>query len=74
MTGILNRRLVAEIQFHNTLHEFQMGRGTGNAYFESKLIHQLVYMREDILYNILLDKHRAYDALDRNLCLDVLVV
>ena len=28
---ILNRRLTAEISFHNTLHRFRAGRGTGTA-------------------------------------------
>ena len=44
-TGILNRRLMAEIQFHNTLHSLCTGRCTGIASLEANLIQQLMYMR-----------------------------
>ena len=29
-------------------------------------------MTEEVLYEIFLDLHKAYDALDRNRCLDIL--
>ena len=29
-------------------------------------------MREEVLYEIFIDIHKAYDALDRDLCLDIL--
>ena len=38
VTGILNRRREAAIQFHNTLHGFRTGRGTGTTSLESKLL------------------------------------
>lgn len=72
VTGILNRRLTAAIQFHNTLHGFRTVRGTGTAYLESKMLQQLMAMREEFLYDIFLDLNKSYDALDRNLCLDIL--
>ena len=43
--GILNRLLTENIQFYNTLHGFRMGRGTGTASLEAKLLQQLMAMR-----------------------------
>ena len=62
----LNRRLAASITFHNFLHLFRAGRGTGTATLEAKLIQQLAALREEVLYVIFLDLHKAYDALDRS--------
>ena len=42
---ILNRRLTSSITFHDVLHGFRAGRGTGTATLEAKLIHQLAAMR-----------------------------
>ena len=69
---ILNCRLTASITFHNFLHRFWEGSGTGTATLESKLIQQLAKLREEVLYVIFLDLHTAYDALDRSRCLDIL--
>ena len=72
MTVILNRRLTASIAYHNSLHGFQAGRGTGTATLEAKLIHQLDALREEVLYVIFLDLHKAYDSLERSRCLEIL--
>ena len=72
MAGILNFRLMAAIQFHNILHGFRLGRGTGTASLEAKLLQKIMDMREKVLYNIFLDLHKAYDALNCDLCLDTL--
>ena len=69
---ILNRRLTASITFHDFLHEFRAGRGTGTATLKAKLIQKLVALREEVLYVIFLDLHKAYDALERSRCLDIL--
>ena len=42
---ILNRRLTSSITFHEVLHGFWAGRGTGTATLEAKLIQQLAAMR-----------------------------
>ena len=55
VTGILNHRFTSMIQFHDVLHRFQAGRGTGNATLEAKLLHHLTAMREAVLYNIFLE-------------------
>ena len=69
---ILNRRITASITFHNFLHGFRAGRGTGTATHEAKLLQQLAVLREEILYVIFLDLHKAYDALDSSMCLNIL--
>ena len=72
VAAILHRRLTASITFHDLLHGFREGRGTGTATLEAKLLHQLAAMREEVLYVIFLDLHKAYDALDRSRCLEIL--
>ena len=61
---ILNRRITASITFHDFLHGFRAGCGTGTATLEANLLQQLVALREKILYVIFLDLHKVYDALD----------
>ena len=69
---ILNLRLTASITFHDFLHGFRAGRCTGTATLEAKLLHKLADMRKEVLYLILLDLHKAYDALERSSCLEIL--
>ena len=73
MIRILNLCLIAEIQFHDTLHGFLMGRGTGTASLEANIIQHMMVMRKEVLYEIFLDLHKAYDALYHGECLDILV-
>ena len=70
---MLNRHITAAMQFHDTLHGFRMGRVTGTASLESKLLQHLTEMREDIIYEIFLGLRKAYGALDGERCLDLLV-
>ena len=69
---ILNCRFTSSITFHNVLRGFRAGRGTGTATLEVKLIQQLAAMREEVLYVIFLDLTKAYDALERYRCLEIL--
>ena len=69
---ILNRWLTASITYHDFFHGFWAGHGTGTATLKAKMIHQLVAMREEVLYMIFLDLNKAYDALDRSRCLEIL--
>ena len=66
VAAILNCRFTASITYHDFLHGLWEGRGTGTATLESKLLQQLAALREEVLYVILLDLHKAYDALDRS--------
>ena len=70
--GNLNRRLTASITYHDFLHGFRAGCGTGTATLEAKLLQQLAALSEEVLYVIFLDLHKAYDALDRSRCLEIL--
>ena len=72
VAAILNRRFTASITYHNLLHGFRSGRGTGTATLETKLLQQLATLREEVLYAILFDLHKAYDAFDRSRCLEIL--
>ena len=45
------------------------GRGTGTATLEAKLPHQLVAMKEEVLYMIFLYLYKAYESLERYRCL-----
>ena len=69
---ILNRRFTSSVTYHDTLLGFRAGRGTGTATLEAKLLQQLAAMREEVLYVILLDLTKAYNALDRSRCLEIL--
>ena len=72
MTVILHHRLTMGIQFHDMLHGFREGRGTGTATLKAKLLQPLAAMREEVLYMIFLDLTKAYDALDRSRSLEIL--
>ena len=63
VTGILNYQLTAAIHLHDTLHELCTKRGTETTSLETKLLHQLMDIREEVLYDILPDLHKAYGAL-----------
>ena len=72
VAAILNRRFTASITYHDFLHGFQTVRGTGTATLKAKLIQQLAALREEVLYVIFLDLHKAYGALDRARYLEIL--
>ena len=72
MAAILNRHFTASITYHDFLHGFRAGCVTGTATLEANLLQQLAALREDVLYVIFLDLHKAYDALDRSRCLEIL--
>ena len=44
----------------------------GTSTLEVNLLHQVAVLREVLLHAILLELHKAYDALDRSRCLDIL--
>ena len=70
VAAILNFRLTASITFHDFLHGFRAGRGTGTATLEANLLQQLAASGEEVLYVIFLDLHKAYDTLDSSRCLE----
>ena len=72
VAAILNRQLTDSITFHDFFHGFRAGRGTGMTTLEAKLIQQIAALREEVMYVIFLDLHKAYDALDRSRYLEIL--
>ena len=72
VAAILNCGFTSSITYHNTLHGFRAGCGTRNTTLKAKLLQQLAAMREEFLYVIFLDLTKAYDALDRSRCLEIL--
>ena len=69
---IINCQITASITFHIVLHGFWAGRRTGIATLEAKLLQKLADVRDEVLYTIFIDLHKAYGALEREICLDIL--
>ena len=72
VTVILNCHFAASITYHNSLHGFRSGRGTGTASLKVKLIQKVMDTREEVLYMIFLDLHKVYDALESSRLLEIL--
>ena len=68
VTGLLNRRFTLAIQFHDVLYGFWLGRGTGTANLNTKMLQHITAIREAVLYDIFLGLQKAYATLDRNRC------
>jgi hypothetical protein len=70
---VLVGRLSSSIELHDSLHGFRPARGTRTAIIEAKLFQQLAAIdRTPPAYEIFLDLHKAYDAVDRDRLLDIL--
>ena len=72
VAAILHRRITSSIAYHDFLHGFRLGRVTGTATLEAKLLQNLASLREEVLYLIFLDLHKACEALDRSRFLEIL--
>ena len=55
---------VDAIKFQNVLHRFRAWRGTETATLESKLLHNIAGIQKEVLYEIFVDTHKYYDAMD----------
>ena len=64
VASLINRQIMAEISFHDTLHGFRMGWGTDTAALEAKLLQHIMAMRRVVLFNFFLDIRKAYNDLD----------
>ena len=51
---------------------FKLCRGTGTATLEAKLLKHIIDMRELVLFEVFLDLQKACDALDWDICLNIL--
>ena len=72
-SGVINQWIGVAVQFHDVMHGFLSDRGTGTASPESKLLHHMMEISEDVLYEVFLNPLKAYDALVREQCMDILV-
>jgi hypothetical protein len=64
---------LALIQFHDSLHGGLSKRGTGTAMIEAKLHQGLARRNQCPLYQIYIDLKKAYNTLDREQMLNILV-
>ena len=69
---ILNHRFTVAITYHNSLHGFQAGCGTGTTTLEVKLLQKVAVLREAVLHAVFLDLHKGYETFDRSRCLHIL--
>jgi hypothetical protein len=72
VSSIIAQRLTKGIDFHDSLHGFRHGRGTGTATIEAKLQMQLARTKGTPFYQIFLDLKKAYDTLDRGRMMAIL--
>ena len=52
------------LDFHDTLCGFRSGRLMGTTDLKVNLLHKLTVMRKEVLYEVLLDPLKSYEALD----------
>ena len=69
---ILIDKRIKIIRFHDSIHGFLGGRGTGTEIIEAKLAQQLAYIKQAPFYEIFLDLRKAFNAMDMNRCLLIL--
>jgi hypothetical protein len=72
---VIEKVMVAQlsvIELHDCLHGELPKWGMGTAIMEVKLQQQLAWVEQEPLYQIYLDLRKAYDALDRGRCLEIL--
>ena len=69
---ILNHHFTVAITYHDSLHGFRAGCGTGTDTLDVKILQKVASLREAVLHAIFLDLHKAYNALERSRCLGIL--
>ena len=65
ITIIIERLLVAAIEFHDIFYGLWENRGMGTNNLEANIIHQIVGMRQYVMYKIFVDLHKASNDLYR---------
>lgn len=71
LATIIDTRVTASIQFHDTLHGFCTRRGTGTAIIEAKIVQQLAAIQQVPFHEVFLDLWKAYDMLDHDRTLEI---
>ena len=70
--ALIDTRIKTVVQFHDVLHGFCAGRGTGTTITELKISQELVSVDQDLLFLALLYLSKAYDNLDQGKLLQTL--
>ena len=68
---VMDNRLKV-LDYHDCILGFLAWQGTETAPTEVKLAQQLAYIEQVPLYGVFIDLRKAYDAMDRGRCLDIL--
>ncbi len=68
---IMDQQLNA-LPLHEALHGCRNRRGMGTAILEVKLAQQLAHLEQEPFYKVFLDLKKAFDAMDRERCLQIL--
>ncbi len=69
----MDLRLEAII-LHDSLHGCLALQGTGTGIIEAKLAQQLAHLEQTPFFGIFIDLRKAFDAMDRGCCLEILVL
>lgn len=72
ISAIINNRIMERTKFHDTIHGFRPGRGTGSAILEVKLAMSLAALERKTLFIVYLDLKKAYDSISRERLLTLL--
>ena len=64
MEAMIDAHLRSSIQFHDVLHGFHAGRGTGTATMELKQFQGPIRVNQYPLLLVLLDLRKAYNTVD----------
>jgi hypothetical protein len=70
---VMDLRLEA-IVLHNSLHGCLALQGTGTRIIEAKLAQQLTHLEQMPFFGVFIDLQKAFDAMDRGCCLEILVL
>ena len=61
--ALIETRLCANLQFHEVLHGFRAGRGTGRDIMELKIAQELSRIDHDPHFMVFLDLRKAYSTM-----------
>ena len=64
ITIIIDKRMADSIEFHDILNGFIAQRGTDKSTLKAELLQKIMVLRQELLYNIFVDIHKSYDAMD----------
>ena len=64
--ALIDTCLRASLQFHEVIHGFQAGRGTGTAIMDMKLAQEISRLDHDPLFLVFLDLRKAYNTVERD--------